>query len=64
MAVYSKKTKDGKTRWYIEYRLEGEKIRECIGSSKRSAEKALAIRRAEILQGRYQLKKEIKRNAS
>ena len=60
MGVYCKKTKDGQPRWYIEYRVGGKKVRECLGPSKKVAENALAVRRTEILQGRYNLKKEIK----
>lgn len=60
MGVYCKKTRGGESRWYIEYRVDGRKVRECVGSSKKAAEKALAIRRAEILQGRYSLKRELK----
>lgn len=60
MGIYCKETKDGKLSWYIEYRVEGRKVRECVGQSKKTAEKALAVRRAEILQGRYKLKREIK----
>ncbi|HHT9134604.1 MAG TPA: tyrosine-type recombinase/integrase [Candidatus Avalokitesvara rifleensis] len=60
MGVYCKEGKDGKSRWYIEYRVGGKKVRECVGASKKVAENALAVRKAEILQGRYELKKEIK----
>jgi integrase len=60
MGIYCKKTKDGQPRWYIEFRVGGKKVRECAGSSKKAVEQALAIRKAEILQGRYNIKKESK----
>lgn len=60
MGVYCKEGKDGKPRWYIEYRVGGKKVRECVGASKKAAENALAVRRTEILQGRYSIKKELK----
>jgi integrase len=47
--------KDGK--WYIDYRYEGRRIRECVGPSKREAENALAACKGEIVQGRYHFKK-------
>jgi integrase len=42
-------------KWYIDYRVEGRRVRECIGHSKRLAERALAARRGEIVQGRFRL---------
>jgi uncharacterized protein (DUF1810 family) len=50
MALFEKRGK-----WYIDYRFEGRRIRECIGLSKRVAERALAARRGEIVQGRFRL---------
>lgn len=52
MAIFQK---DGK--FYIDYRYQGRRIRECVGPTKRMAEKALAVRKGEILQGRYQIRK-------
>lgn len=40
-------------KWYIDYRVNGRRIRECIGHSKRLAERALAARKGEIVQGRF-----------
>lgn len=60
MGIYSKKTKDGNQRWYIEFRAGGRKVRECVGQSKKRAEKALTVRKGEVLQGRYNLKREIR----
>ncbi len=44
--------------WYIDYYVDGRRKRECVGVNKKTAEKALAIRKAEIAQGRYDFKKE------
>lgn len=33
---------------------------ECVGPSKKAVENALAVRKVEVLQGRYRLKEEIK----
>jgi integrase len=41
--------------YYIDYYLEGRRVREKIGPSKRQAERALAVRRGEVLQGRLKL---------
>jgi len=52
MGVY----KDKKVqKWFTDDYHEGRRVRECVGTSKREAEQALAIRKAEILQGRYQM---------
>lgn len=50
MALFQKRGK-----WYIDYRYQGRRIRECVGPSKRAAEQALAARRGEIVQGRFNL---------
>lgn len=52
MGIYQKDEK-----WFIDYRYQGRRIRECVGPSKRMAEQALAVRKGEILQGRYQMGK-------
>jgi len=39
--------------WYLDYYYQGKRIRESVGTSKREAEQALAVRKAEIIQGRY-----------
>jgi hypothetical protein len=41
--------------WYNDYYVEGRRVRERIGTSKREAERALAVRRGEVLQGRLKL---------
>lgn len=51
MGIYSKNG-----HYFIDYRFKGKRIREKAGTNKRDAENALAIRKAEILQGRYQIK--------
>jgi len=43
--------------YYIDYRYQGRRIRERVGPNKRMAEQALAVRKSEIAQGRYQMKK-------
>jgi len=44
-------------KWFIDYTYHGKRVRECVGTSKRMAENALAVRKTELLQGRYQMKK-------
>ncbi|MCK4325507.1 phage integrase SAM-like domain-containing protein, partial [bacterium] len=41
-------------RWFIDYYYEGQRIRERAGETKKMAQDALATRRAEILQGRFE----------
>lgn len=48
MAIYERSGK-----WFIDYYYQGRRVRESVGTSKRAAERALATRRTEILQGRY-----------
>lgn len=50
MALFKKREK-----WYIDYYYQGRRIRECIGTSKRRAQKALDARKGEIVQGRFKL---------
>ncbi|MFQ5662855.1 MAG: tyrosine-type recombinase/integrase [Terriglobia bacterium] len=42
--------------WYIDYYVDTKRVRERVGTRKADAEKALAIRKAEIAQGRFQMK--------
>lgn len=56
MGVYKKDRRGNKDVWWIDYYYQGRRIRECTGTSKTMAEKALVVRKAEILQGRYKLK--------
>ncbi len=42
-------------RWWIEYQREGTRYRESAGRTKRVAEQALAVRRAEVAQGKFQI---------
>lgn len=51
MAIFKKNEK-----WYIDYYFEGRRVRECVGVNKKVAEQALAIRKAEITQGKYNFK--------
>ena len=50
MAIYKRGT-----IWYIDQYCDGHRVRERIGPSKRAAEQALAVQKAEILQGRFHL---------
>ena len=43
-------------RYYLDYWFSGRRIRESVGKNKKLAEELLAIRKAEILQGRFQYK--------
>ena len=52
MPIFNKKGK-----WFIDYYFEGRRVRESVGKNKKLAQQALAIRKAEILQGKYKLKK-------
>ncbi len=52
-----KEKKKIKVVWYIDYYFEGKRIREAIGPNKKLAEKSLAIRKAEIAQGKYDIQK-------
>ncbi len=47
--------------WFIDYRVEGRRIREKVGPSRRQAVQALAARKGEIAQGRFKLH-EVKRS--
>ena len=50
MAVFKRHGK-----WYIDYWYEGKRIRECIGINKVLARKAFEVRKAEIVQGKFNL---------
>ncbi len=50
MAVYKRGN-----RWWIEYEHEGMRYRESAGRTKRVAEQALSVRRAEIAQGKFNI---------
>lgn len=51
MAIITKKG-----QYFIDYYFQGKRYREKAGTNKREAEHALAIRKAEILQGRFQIR--------
>ena len=53
MGVHSKKDKDGKLRWYIDFYVDGIRKRECVGHSKTLANKAWAKRTTEVSEERY-----------
>ena len=51
-----------RNKYWIDYRdAEGRRYREVIGTSKREAEKALAVRKAEIVQGKFNFKKKARK---
>lgn len=52
MAIYEKQS-----RYYIDYYYQGRRIRECVGPSKKLAQQALAARKGEIAQGRFDLRR-------
>jgi integrase len=43
--------------WYIDYRFKGKRLREKVGPSKKQAHQALAARKGEIAQGRFNLER-------
>lgn len=45
-----------KGKYFIDYRVHGRRVREGVGPSRKAAEQALAVRKAEIVQGRYQFR--------
>lgn len=53
MSIFQRIDKDGNASWYIDFYYNGKRIREVAGHTKRQAEDALAMRKAEILQGKY-----------
>jgi len=59
MGVFQKRGKRGK-RYYIDYYVDGKRVRECVGDVPRKlAEDTLKVRQAEIVQGKYQLKSKV-----
>jgi len=62
-SVYLRQNKTGKERWYIYYRVEGERIRKVIknAQSRADALKVLQIEVADAFRGKHGMKKEEKR---
>ncbi|MBI5376324.1 MAG: site-specific integrase [Candidatus Schekmanbacteria bacterium] len=52
MSVYCRKGK-----WYIDFYVNGCRVRECVGSSKGEASRALAVRKSEAIQGKFSFHK-------
>lgn len=50
MAIYKKGN-----NWFLDHYCDGHRVRECVGPNKRVAEQALAVRKTEMLQGRFHL---------
>lgn len=53
--IYAYRTKEGRLRYGISYSYRGSLHKEIVGPTIRGAEQALAVRRAEIAQGRFQI---------
>lgn len=60
MGIFAKTNKKGKKIWYIDYYVEGRRVRERIGEIKTQAKAALAKRMGDIVTGKYELKKAAK----
>ncbi len=62
-SVYLRLTKTGKEKWYIYYRVEGERIREVVknAQSRADALKVLQVKVADAFRGRHGFKKQEKR---
>ena len=62
-SVYFRLTKTGKERWYIYYRVDGERIRKAVknAQSRADALKVLQIEVADAFRGKYGFKREKKR---
>lgn len=62
-SVYLRLTKTGKERWYIYYRVDGERIRKAVknAQSRADALKVLQIQVADAFRGKYGFKREEKR---
>ena len=53
MGVYSKKNKDGKLRWYIDFYVDGVRKRKCIGHLKTKAKTEWARCTTKVDDGQY-----------
>jgi excisionase family DNA binding protein len=62
-SVYLRLTKLGKERWYIYYRIDGQRVREVVkgAQSRTDALKVLQVKVADAFRGKYGFKKEEKR---
>lgn len=60
MAIFKKGKRGNKDLWWVDYYHQGQRKRECVGTSKTLAEKALNVRKGEILQGRFNMKASVK----
>lgn len=55
IGIYSRKNKEGKHIWYIDYYFDGRRKLERIGETKTPAKQALAKRKGEVVAGKYGL---------
>ncbi len=60
MSVYFRKRKDGTKAWYYCFEYNGTRYRKYAGTTKTQALRNEEKNRAEVISGRYDLKKEIK----
>jgi len=62
-SVYLRQTKSGKERWYIYYRIDGERVREVVrnAQSRADALKVLQVKVADAFRGKHGFKKEEKK---
>lgn len=56
LGVYSRKKQDGSVLWYIDFYVDGKRVRERVGESKTQAKAVLQKRKGEVVTGRFQLK--------
>ncbi len=55
LRVYPRMSKNGKVLWYIDYYVDGHRVRERVGESKTQAKAVLTKRKGEIVSGAFQL---------
>lgn len=55
LGVYPRLLKNGKVLWYIDYYVDGHRVRERVGESKTQAKAVLTKRKGEIVFGTFQL---------
>lgn len=56
LGVYSRKKQDGAVLWYIDFYVDGKRVRERVGESKTQAKAVLQKRKGEVVTGKFQLK--------
>ncbi|NUO79354.1 site-specific integrase [candidate division KSB1 bacterium] len=56
MGVYRRKRQDGSVLWYIDFYVDGKRVRERVGESKTQAKAVLLKRKGEVVSGKFQLR--------